>query len=61
VTENYPYSPRGMIGRLDHLKAGYLRGFPAAVAKQTLSSVWHERMGSSHNALMFPSVYVLTK
>jgi SAM-dependent methyltransferase len=61
VTENYPYTPRGMIGRLDHLKASYLRGFPEAVESQLPAHVWHERMYSSHNALMFPSVYVLRK
>jgi hypothetical protein len=61
VTENYPFSVRGIIGRIDHKKAGYLRGFPKAVDAQALRRVWHERMTSSHNALMFPSVYVLTK
>ncbi len=61
VIENYPYSLRGMISRLDHRKTGYLGSFPQAVRHQSLASVWHERMASSHNALMFPSVYVLKK
>lgn len=61
VPENYPYSARGLIGRIDHDKAGYLRGFDDAVRRQDLSSEWHEQMTTSHNALMFPSLYVLKK
>lgn len=61
VPENYPLTPRGLIGRIDHVKAGYLRQFGKAVGRQDLSSEWHERMSTSHNALMFPSLYVLKK
>jgi hypothetical protein len=61
VPENYPLSPVGLIGRIDHIKAGYLRHFGKAVGKQNLLSEWHERMTTSHNALMFPSLYVLKK
>jgi len=61
VTEHYPYTVRGLIGRLDHWKAGYLRDFPAAVGQQTLASVVSKRLFSSHNPLMFPSVVVLKK
>lgn len=61
VPENYPRSLRGLIGRIDHTKAGYLRDFAEAVRKQDLSSEWHEQMPTSHNALMYPSLYVLKK
>jgi len=61
VTERYPYSVRGLIGRLDHWKAGYLRGFPAAVRQQALTAVVSQRFSSSHNPLVFPSVFVLKK
>jgi hypothetical protein len=61
VPENYPLSPRGLIGRIDHRKVGYLRDFNKALGQQDLQSEWHERMTTSHNALMFPSLYVLKK
>jgi hypothetical protein len=61
VPENYPNNLLGLIGRIDHAKAGYLRGFGEAVHKQDLSWESHEQMTTSHNALMFPSLYVLKK
>jgi hypothetical protein len=61
VPENYPYSLRGMIARVQHRKMGYLSGFPKAVAEQKLKEVIYEPMTSSHNPLMFPSMYALKK
>ena len=61
VPENYPYTLRGWIARVQHHKLGYLSGFPDAVAKQSLKSAVCECMSSSHNPLMFPSMYALKK
>lgn len=61
VPENYPHSPRGLLGRLEHSKIDYLRGFDAAVRRLGLKSVSVSRLDSAHNPLMFPSLYVLKK
>ncbi len=61
VPENYPYTLRGLLGRLDHWKVDYLSGFDRAVRKLKLEQVIVERLGSAHNPLMFPSLYVLRK
>ncbi len=61
IPEYYPKTLRGMIARLDHRKAGYLGGFPAAVERQNLKTVSRQRATSAHNPLMFPSVIVLHK
>lgn len=58
VTEDYPWSPLGLLGRIDHWKVDYLSGFPAAVRTLGLRAE-HQLLDSSHNPLMFPSVYVL--
>ena len=60
VTENYPWSPLGLLGRLDHWKVDYLAGFPKAVS-QLGARVHHWQLDGSHNPLMFPSVYVLER
>jgi hypothetical protein len=61
VPENYPFSFRGLLGRLDHWKAGYLSGFDKAVRRVGAAEVTHTRLESAHNPLMFPSLYVLKK
>ena len=61
VPENYPYTLRGWIARVQHHKIGYLSGFPDAVTTQPLTSAICESMSSSHNPLMFPSMYALKK
>lgn len=61
VPENYPYTLRGLLGRFDHWKVDYLNGFDRAVRKLALERVIVERVGSAHNPLMFPSLYVLRK
>ncbi len=58
VTEHYPWSVLGVLGRIDHWKVDYLSGFPHAVNRLGVRSE-HWLLNSSHNALMFPSVYVL--
>jgi len=61
VPENYPYTPRGMLGRLDHWKADYLRDFEKNIASIELAQVKRERLNTAHNPLMFPTLYVLKK
>jgi len=61
VPENYPLSLRGLLGRIDHWKVDYLSGFDKAVRGLGLQEVHLERLGSAHNPLMFPSLYVLRK
>lgn len=60
VTENYPWSPLGLLARLDHWKVDYLAGFPRAVS-QLGARAHHWQLDGSHNPLMFPSVYVLER
>jgi hypothetical protein len=61
VPENYPYTLRGLLGRVDHWKVDYLSGFDRAVRGLGLQQVILERLASAHNPLMFPSLYVLKK
>jgi hypothetical protein len=61
VPENYPYTLRGLLGRVDHWKVDYLSGFDRAVRGLALQQVIVERLASAHNPLMFPSLYVLKK
>ena len=61
VPENYPLSPRGLLGRIEHWKVDYLSGFDRAARSQQLGDVIVEHVPSSHNPLMFPSLYVLKK
>ena len=61
VPENYPATLRGLLGRLDHWKVDYLAGFDRNVRLLPLDSVAVEILMSSHNPLMYPSLYVLRK
>jgi len=61
VPENYPLTYRGIIGRLDHWKADYLRGFERTVRSLPVAQVHRLPLGSSHNPLMFPTLYALRK
>ena len=61
VPENYPLTLRGLVGRLDHYKADYLKDFDRNVRALNLASVTKEAIDSAHNPLMFPSAYVLRK
>ena len=60
VVENYPLSLRGLIGRLDHWKADYLKNYEKNIF--ALDVDWQkEVLDTAHNPLMFPSVYILKK
>ena len=61
VPENYPISLRGILGRIDHWKVDYLSGFDQAARNIDDVTVAVAPMRSSHNPLMFPSLYVLKK
>lgn len=61
VPENYPFSLRGLLGRVDHWKVDYLSGFDRAVRTLGLREVIVESLASAHNPLMFPSLYILRK
>jgi hypothetical protein len=61
VPENYPWNFRGVLGRIDHWKVGYLTGFDTAVRSLNLASIEVHKLQSAHNPLMFPSAYVLRK
>jgi Methyltransferase domain len=61
VPENYPASYLGLLGRLDHWKVDYLTSFDRNARSIGASRVVHELLASSHNPLMFPSLYVLAK
>jgi hypothetical protein len=61
VPENYPWSFRGALGRIDHWKVGYLSGFGDAVRSLEMIDVEVCPLDSAHNPLMFPSAYILRK
>lgn len=61
VPENYPWNVRGVLGRIEHRRVDYLSGFDALVKRLNLRGVTVEKLISSHNPLMFPSLYVLKK
>ena len=62
VVENYPWTLKGLIARLDHYKVGYLKNFGknASMMVGKKNSV-HTTLYTAHNPLMYPSVYVLKK
>lgn len=61
VPENYPFTFRGLLGKLDHWKVDYLSCFDRNVRSMGFSRVTKEILTSSHNPLMFPSLYILQK
>jgi hypothetical protein len=61
VPENYPWTYRGLVGRLEHWKIDYLSGFDRAVRSLPLKNVRIDPVHSAHNSLMFPSLYILRK
>ncbi len=61
VPENYPLSLRGVLGRIEHRRVDYLGDFDKAARSRAVRSVEVEPMGSAHNPLMFPSIYILHK
>jgi SAM-dependent methyltransferase len=62
VVENYPWTIRGMISKIDHYKVGYLKNFDKnARMVAGNSNVTKEIYGTAHNPLMYPSLYVCRK
>jgi len=62
VVENYPWTIKGIISKLDHYKAGYLKNFDENARKIVgKNNVFRTIFKSAHNPLMFPSLYVLKK
>lgn len=62
VVENYPWTIKGIISKLDHNKAGYLKNFDKNARKAVgENNVFRKIFNSAHNPLMFPSLYVLKK
>jgi hypothetical protein len=61
VPENYPYTIRGLVGRLDHWKADYLSHFERNISSIELAAIKKERLDTAHNPLMFPTLYVFKK
>ena len=61
VPGNYPWAFRGVLGKVDHWKVGYLTGFDKAVRALDLQGIEVHKAESAHNSLMFPSIYVLRK
>ncbi|SRR6266568_360990 len=61
VPENYPYTLRGILGRVEHWKADYLKNFERNVASIELAEIKRNVLNSAHNPLMFPTLYVLKK
>lgn len=61
VPEVYPFTLRGLIGRMDHWKANYLRNFENNLSELENIKIAREFLDSSHNPLMFPTLYVIKK
>jgi len=61
VPENYPYTIRGFVGRLNHWKANYLRNFEHNLSSLDGIQISRERINTSHSPLMFPTLYIIKK
>jgi hypothetical protein len=61
VVENYPLTLRGIIGKIDHWKVDYLRNFEKNLKTITDITFTKEKIYTSHNPLMYPSVYCIKK
>src|SRR5207249_2116644 len=61
VPENYPYTYRGMIGRIYSSKANYLKNFDHNVNNLKLKSATKAVLDTSHNPIMYPTIYILKK
>jgi SAM-dependent methyltransferase len=61
VSENYPLSYRGLLGRIYSNRVDYLKNFDAGVRSLKLKAVHKEVLSSAHNALMYPSLYTLER
>ena len=62
VVENYPWTIRGIIGRIDHYKVGYLNNFEKNARKVVGDkNINRQIYNTAHNPLMYPSLYILKK
>ncbi|MBN9287344.1 MAG: hypothetical protein BGO43_15745 [Gammaproteobacteria bacterium 39-13] len=61
VVENYPMTLRGVIGKIDHWKIDYLRNFEKGLKKFSDIAFTKEQVNTSHNPLMYPSIYCVKK
>ena len=61
VPENYPFTWRGIIGRIDHRKVNYVRNLDAAMKSCGAHIAERTILRTAHNPLMFPTLYVLRK
>src|SRR5262249_9549557 len=59
VSENYPWSYRGVLGRIFVQRVDYLRNFDAGVRALPVTLVEKHVFTTSHNPLMYPSLNVL--
>jgi hypothetical protein len=61
VVENYPYTVRGMIARVDHWKIDYLRHFEKHVRQLPQVRFSKKALDTAHNPLMYPTLYCIEK
>ncbi len=61
VPENYPFTLRGIIGRLNHWKANYLRNFERNLTELKNVQIKRKFINTSHSPLMFPTLYIIKK
>jgi hypothetical protein len=59
VSENYPMTYRGLLGRIYSRRVNYLSNFDAGVRALRLKNVSRQVLTNAHNPLMYPSLYVL--
>ena len=62
VVENYPFTIKGIISKMDHYKVNYLQNFEKnasrLVGKKNITKIV---FSTAHNPLMYPSLYILKK
>src|SRR5437588_317388 len=61
VPENYPFTWRGIIGRIDHRKVNYVRNLDGVTKSCGAHIAERTILRTAHNPLMFPTLYVLRK
>ncbi len=61
VAENYPWTYRGLLGRLYTHQIDLMRNFDGAVAAMKLKAVHRRVLDTSQNPLMYPTLYALEK
>lgn len=61
VSENYPWTYGGGLGRLYSWQANYLKNFDSNIRTLGLSEIQFQKLSTSHNPLIYPSLYILKK